>query len=261
LNPRIESADSSDPAMIRQTISFDAAYPGQRVKLHLLLPRNATAPYQVVVFLPGAHAFGGGNSLSLLPQMQFVPRNGRAVAYPVVKSQWERASPDINYTSDPVHNMSGGLLGPNTYRDETIMQVKDVRRTLDYLATRADIDTARIAYSGYSWGGRVAAIMLAVEDRFKIAMLYTPGLLTAPRLPQVDEVNFLASVKVPVLILSGRYDDVFPYEPTVLPFVERLGTPSEHKRHVTYESQHYIPRAEQIRETLDWLDKYLGPPK
>lgn len=40
----------------------------------------------------------------------------------------------------------------------------------------------------------------------------------------------------------------------MLPFVERLGTPADHKRHLAYESQHDIPRAEQIRETLNWLD-------
>jgi serine/threonine protein kinase len=261
LNARVESADSSDPSMIRQTVSFDAAYPGHRVRLHLLLPRNARPPYQTVVYLPGANAFFGGNSLWMLPSLSFVALNGRAVAYPVVKNHWERASPDVSYASDPVHNMSGGLLGPNTYRDETIMQVKDVRRSLDYLSTRPDIDTARFAYSGYSWGGRLGPMMVSVEPRFKVAMYYTPGLLTAPRLPQVDDVNFLASAKIPTLIQSGRYDDVFPLQAMAMPFVERLGTPAEHKRHLIYESQHYIPRAEQIKETLNWLDRYFGAPR
>jgi hypothetical protein len=38
-----------------------------------------------------------------------------------------------------------------------------------------------------------------------------------------------------------------------------LGTPVEHKRHVLLESAHTIPRSEGIKETLDWLDRYLGP--
>jgi hypothetical protein len=38
-----------------------------------------------------------------------------------------------------------------------------------------------------------------------------------------------------------------------------LGTPAEHKRLILYESDH-VPRAsDTIRETLAWLDRYLGP--
>lgn len=258
LNARVESVDSSDASVIRQTISYDAAYPGERIRLQLVLPRGAKPPYQTVVFVPGANAFGGGSSAMLLQYLPFVATNGRAVAYPVLRSMLERTG-DVNYSADAVHNMSGGLLGPNTYRDEVLMQVKDVRRTLDYLSSRRDIDTTRIAYSGLSWGGRMAPIMTSVEPRFKLAILYTPGLLTAPRLPQVDDVNYLPYMRIPTLILSGRYDDVFPLQTMVMPYVQLLGTPKEHLRHVVYETQHFVPRAEQIAETLNWLDRYFGP--
>jgi alpha-beta hydrolase superfamily lysophospholipase len=65
-------------------------------------------------------------------------------------------------------------------------------------------------------------------------------------------------MRIPTLILSGKYDDVFPLETSVIPFVEHLGVPAEHKRHRVYPTQHFLPRDETIRETLDWLDKYLG---
>jgi hypothetical protein len=38
-----------------------------------------------------------------------------------------------------------------------------------------------------------------------------------------------------------------------------LGTPDEHKRLMLYETDHIPPRVEFIKETLAWLDKYLGP--
>jgi hypothetical protein len=38
-----------------------------------------------------------------------------------------------------------------------------------------------------------------------------------------------------------------------------LGTPPEHKRRLTYEGGHSVPRVEMIKETLAWLDRYLGP--
>jgi hypothetical protein len=38
-----------------------------------------------------------------------------------------------------------------------------------------------------------------------------------------------------------------------------LGTPAEHKRLMVYETDHYTPRTELIKESLAWLDNYLGP--
>lgn len=38
-----------------------------------------------------------------------------------------------------------------------------------------------------------------------------------------------------------------------------FGTPEEHKRHVIYDTGHFLPRNEEIKEVLDWLDRYLGP--
>jgi len=37
------------------------------------------------------------------------------------------------------------------------------------------------------------------------------------------------------------------------------GTPSHHKKLLLYETDHIPPRDEFIKETLDWLDRYLGP--
>jgi len=38
-----------------------------------------------------------------------------------------------------------------------------------------------------------------------------------------------------------------------------LGTPEKDKRHALFDSGHVPPRNDIIRETLDWLDHYLGP--
>ncbi len=40
-----------------------------------------------------------------------------------------------------------------------------------------------------------------------------------------------------------------------------LGTPAEHKRQIFYETDHIPPYNEYVKETLAWLDKYLGPVK
>jgi hypothetical protein len=38
-----------------------------------------------------------------------------------------------------------------------------------------------------------------------------------------------------------------------------LGAPKDQKRHVLADTGHDFPRAELIKESLDWLDRYLGP--
>ena len=69
----------------------------------------------------------------------------------------------------------------------------------------------------------------------------------------------VTGVKIPILMLNGRYDAKFPYETTVKPMFDLLGTPDEDKSLKLYDTDHYIPRNELIKESLSWLDKYLGP--
>ena len=40
---------------------------------------------------------------------------------------------------------------------------------------------------------------------------------------------------------------------------ELLGTPAEHKRRITYPRGHTVPKVDLIKESLAWLEKYLGP--
>jgi len=68
-------------------------------------------------------------------------------------------------------------------------------------------------------------------------------------------------VRMPVLMLNGRYDMTFPYDASAKPLFDLLGTPPEHKRQVVYDSDHFVPRNALIKETLAWLDRYLGPVK
>jgi hypothetical protein len=49
------------------------------------------------------------------------------------------------------------------------------------------------------------------------------------------------------------------YETSQLPFCQLLGTPQENKKQSVYEGSHVVPRTELAKETLAWLDRYLGP--
>jgi cephalosporin-C deacetylase-like acetyl esterase len=59
---------------------------------------------------------------------------------------------------------------------------------------------------------------------------------------------------------GGYLGSIIPaIEDRIKSVFELLGTPDEHKRLILYETDHIPPRVEYIKETLAWLDKYLGP--
>ncbi|MGA7171122.1 MAG: dienelactone hydrolase family protein, partial [Candidatus Sulfotelmatobacter sp.] len=138
---------------------------------------------------------------------------------------------------------------------------KDLSRSIDYLETRPDIDHRRLAYEGYSAGAAMGAILPAVENRIKAVVLLSPGFYLDKCFPEVDQLNFAPRMKVPLLMLNGRFDFIFPTGTSQEPMFRALGTPQEHKRRVVYDTGHDIPRVDMIKETLDWLDHYLGPVK
>ena len=252
LNPAVESVDESNESWRREKITFAAAYGDERVIAYLFLPRKFEPPLQTVVWFPGADVFRV-RSIGLLPTayFDFFIKSGRAVLVPNFKGALERG--------DALSNDR-----PNTtsfYRERVTDWSKDLGRSVDYLETRPEIDRNKLAYSGTSWGAAMGAIMAAVETRFKVCIFHIGGLYLEKTLPEVDQINFAPRVKVPVLMLNGRWDFIFPLETSQAPLYRLLGTPKDQKRHVVYDSGHNIPRVELIRETLDWLDRYLGPVK
>jgi eukaryotic-like serine/threonine-protein kinase len=250
LEPRIEAVDTARH-WVRETVSFAAAYEGERVLLHLYLPRNASPPFQTVLYWPGTGAmvFPSIDQKTEL-HTGFIVRSGRALAFPVLKGTLERLG-DV----EEVHPPRGSL----RYRNRTIQQVQDIRRTIDYLETRTDIRADRLGYFGWSWGGWLAPMALSMEPRFDVAVLHVAGLVSPAMVPEVDPLNHLSRVTLPVLMLNGRLDATFPLETHARPFYELLGTPPGQKRFVVAESGHFVPQPKLIRESLDWLDRYLGP--
>lgn len=130
---------------------------------------------------------------------------------------------------------------------------------MDYLETREEIQADKLAYFGVSWGGRLGAIIPAVESRIQASILLSGGLASGRALPEVDQINYVTRVMAPTLMLNGRLDSIEPVDAAQLPMYDLLGTPEEHKRHQIYDSGHGMPLNPIIRETLDWLDRYLGP--
>jgi dienelactone hydrolase len=252
LKAAVESVDDSSPYWRREKVSFQAAYGNERMMANLYLPKNAAPPYQVVAFFPGANAMTARSSERFgVGVAEFIVRGGRALVLPVYKGTLERG-PSAYY------HLSGQ---PSLWREMNLQWSKDLGRSIDYLETRSDLDAAKLGFFGHSVGAAMAPRLLAVEPRFKVAVLLSGGAFEKVP-PEVDAWNFAPRVKIPVLMLNGRDDFRFPLETSQRPLFRLLGTPEKDKRHVLYDGGHDVAiRLDLIKEALDWLDRYLGPVK
>ena len=251
LNPVTEYRDESPKYWIKEKITFDAAYGNERMIAYLFLPKNSTPPYQTVIYFPGAN-FEFRSSEEIIGRNDFIVRSGRALLYPIYKSTYER------YDG---FSLSPPQFTENTMRDHYILWSKDFSRSIDFLESRTDVNIDKLAYVGSSLGAVVGSILLALEDRIKVSVLVVGGFAPGRMPPEADQINFLPRIKIPTLMLNGKYDYLFPLEAAQKTMFRFLGTPVEHKLHLTYDSEHGIPQNELIKEILNWLDKYLGAVK
>jgi formylglycine-generating enzyme required for sulfatase activity/dienelactone hydrolase/predicted Ser/Thr protein kinase len=250
LNPKVESIDDQGDDWRREKLSFAAAYGNERVPAYLFLPKRGSPPYQTVVY------FSHAASLNRVPSegnlqidaIDFLIKSGRAVLYPVCKGMFERYGPLATHYPQPT----------NTYRDTVIQMSKDVRRAVDYLETRPEVDKNKLAYLGVSFGATMGPIMVAMEPRFQTAIFTLGGFYLQRRAAEVEQVNFAPRVLCPVLMLNGRYDWIFPLVSSQQPMFRFIGTPEKDKKQVLFDTGHSVGRNQLIKETLDWLDRYLG---
>jgi dienelactone hydrolase len=246
---KTETVDDSNELWRKETVSYAAAYGGERIPAYLFLPKNVKPPYQTVLWVPGGYAQLLRSSVTgaSTDAFDFLLRAGRAVLYPVYKGTFER------HVENPE--------GVNAYRETVIQFAKDASRSVDYLETRSDIQIARLGYYGISLGGTMGPVLLALDPRLKAGVLLSGGLYSEKAAPEIDIINFAPRVKVPVLMLGGRYDFTTPPETLQQPMFRLLGTKESDKQFIQFDAGHVPPFRDVRRETLRWFDRYLGPVK
>jgi formylglycine-generating enzyme required for sulfatase activity len=252
LQSSVDGTDNSNEDWRAEKISFQTCYGDERVLAHMYLPKAVRPPYQVIVYQPGTDASLQASSErpSGFGRVDFIIRSGRAVFWPVVKGHYERRYADRPRSVSEI-------------RERAFKPFQDLLRSIEYLQTRPDVLADHIAYAGTSQGANRGIIAVALEPRFRKLILMDGGLYRATLPPELDALNFAPRVKVPVLMVNGRYDFTFPVATSQNPLFHLLGAPESDKRHVLFDSAHDIVlfRTDLIREVLSWLDHYLGPVK
>jgi dienelactone hydrolase len=123
---------------------------GGRVTAYLVLPPGEGS-FAGVLF---AHPSDGSRN-SFLEEAVWLAEAG-AVSL-LVDSPWARPEPwqkDLDYT-------------PTNDRDMYNQEIIDLRRAIDLLISRQEVDPERIGFIGYSYGAHIGGVLSGVETRIK----------------------------------------------------------------------------------------------
>ena len=140
-----------------------------------------------------------------------------------------------------------------------VRHATELRMSLDYVTTRAELDSTRIAYAGFSWGAGSRVVLAGVDDRFRAVILVGAGIdeRVQPTLPEAANFNFAPYIKVPKLVVNGRHDEEHPWLTRALPMWNLLTEPKEL---VLLDGVGHSPPADvRVAPVNAFLDKVLGP--
>jgi dienelactone hydrolase len=237
------------PAYDREKIVFDSN-PGVSVLGYLLLPRGATRPLPVMICIPG-HGRGVDDIVGIDEQgSERTDKAGYQHDFAIQIAEAGMAAMAIEPMGfgcrrDPI-NAKGGLsrkacdpaAGGALLVGQSMIgwRVWDVMRTLDYLATRAELDHARMGCMGISGGGTVTLFSAALDSRIGAAFVsgylntfrdsigslahcidnYVPGILNWA---EMSDIAGLIAPR-PLFVESGERDNIFPIAASVESFNE-----------------------------------------
>jgi dienelactone hydrolase len=227
------------PKYTREKIVFDSR-PGVSVLAYLLLPAGARTPAPTVICIPG-HGRGVDDVVGIDEQgRERTDKAGYQHDFAIQVAEAGLAAVAIEPLGfgcrrDPANARQGlgrkacePAAGAALLLGETMIawRVWDVIRTIDYIATRRELDANRIGCMGISGGGTATLFSTALEPRIKAAMVsgylntfrdsigslahcidnYVPGMLNWA---EMHDVAGLIAPR-PLFVESGEKDNIFP---------------------------------------------------
>jgi dienelactone hydrolase len=170
---------------------------------------------------------------------------------------------------------------PEADRDIYIQTVVDLRRGVDLLVSRSDVDPKRIGFMGHSYGAHTGAVLAGVEKRIRAyvimagapslteflrtstlpAIVKTRAALTKEQqenyfntLADVDPINYIGHVAPAALFLQFGKRDGYPTEEKAKFYSEKASKP---KLVRFYDAGHAL-NDEAQRDRAAWLREQLG---
>jgi predicted esterase len=157
---------------------------------------------------------------------------------------------------------------PFTTRNAIVQTVFDLRRAVDFLQSRPEIDSTRIGFMGISLGGITGTIFCGVEPRIKVPVLALAGggfhllfgfKMLSPTiqnlLAPIEPLNFVGRISPrPTLFINASKDEVIP--PRLAKKLQNAaGAP---KKVVWFATRHrQIPLDAAFQKATAWFGRYL----
>ena len=223
---------------------------GTTVPAYLYLPKGFRRPLQVIQYAAPGDVVGGYVTLPHSIERQLAPliREGRAVFS--VELEGFLGRPHAPGWEQPDRTR-------DTFAQQTVHDVTELRRGLDYLETRPDIDKSKIAFIGISAGGGPGVYLTALESRYRSVIFAGTGLREREKAytPAACRINFASRIRAPKMLLMGRYDEDMSLKSEAEPMF-RLFT--EPKKLEVYEGGHIAPFEVSFPAMTKWLDETVG---
>lgn len=161
---------------------------------------------------------------------------------------------------------------PDTDYADTLAHVTLLRRALDCLTAVPGVDRARIAYVGHDFGAMEGALLLAVDDRPRYAILMTPTLsfwewyllgkqpadpaAYVARMSAFDLPAWLARGKQKATLLQFATNDDYVAQSTGVAI--RNATPNRDRTFKAYRLDHALDDITAHEDRTTWLLQHFG---
>jgi dienelactone hydrolase len=237
----------SFPAYRRDKVVFDSR-PGVSMLAYVLTPSRGPTPAPAMICVPG-HGRGVDDIVGIDDQgrdrtdkagyqhdfaVQVAEAGIAAVAIEPMGFGCRRDALNAGrgLTQKGCEPIAGGVL----MLGQTLVgwRVWDIVRTIDYIATRPDLDASRVGCMGISGGGTATLFAAALEPRLRVAMVsgylntfrdsvgslahcvdnYVPGILNWA---EMSDIAGLIAPR-PLFVESGEKDRIFPLHASVESF-------------------------------------------
>jgi uncharacterized protein len=269
LNPILKELPDKTPSQTELRKRWHLTYSstnGERVTAIFTLPQKASGPYPAVIMLAGSGGHKDVDYVRIASDM--MSTLGYATLSIDAQYHGERSKPgksgDIHLVGDPV------------MRDGWTQTVIDLRRAVDFLLSRRNIDATKIGYLGFSQGGMIGGTFIGVEPRIAAACLAIPGGgfyeegkkrgLVTPE----NDAQFLANAKMtdpiyflgqfsprPLLVLSATKDELIPKSMTDALY----NAAKEPKQIKWFNSGHVLPPSALLVDVKGFFAKHFGERK
>jgi formylglycine-generating enzyme required for sulfatase activity/dienelactone hydrolase len=239
----------------RDKIEYNGA-DGQRALAYLYVPKHFPAPHQVIHLFPAGDVTQRFRTVpqSIEADYGSLVRSGRAVFAVVLGGFLERDLPAgwVDFDRATIEYVDGATI---EYVEAMAKHIIELRRGLDYLLARGDVDAGRMAFMGNSFGGPMM-VLPTIESRYGAVILVGPGIGKTREHPAANAVNFVPLIQPPKLLVHGIYDEASPMRTVAEPLLNLLTEPKEM---FPYPGGHRPDPEELVQVVNAWLDDIFGP--